>query len=314
MTALGAGNEAQVYSLDERHGLALKLYKPTVIAELHQPSLLALMNAIDNMDESRRSIVRSRAALPIELVIDRGRWVGFTMPLLPDSFFVKHGVKANPKRVELDWNRLTMSHTWITNPNIYSEVPSPTEQQRLEIALSLAESMSYLHQGRVIVGDISGRNLLWTLSPSPIAYFLDTDSFRLEHLQGTTSPKETEGWRDLTLLGKPTNRSSDLFKMALAISRMFFSSEFGPKTAKAPPPSTTPVSLKIYEMAKRALSSSFRPDAVEWTRLLHDLIREKQLEGRPIISKPPPPPPKGPQTLWEDRPTIVLPPLPPRRT
>ena len=307
-TFLGGGNEAQVYALDKQNGIALKLYKPAVIAELNKSSLLALIDTIEKMEQDSKHIVRSRAALPIELVEDSGSWVGFTMPLLPQSFFALHGVRAKPQTVELDWNRLTMSHKWTLNPNIYSEVPTPSEQQLLEIAISLAETVDVLHRHGIVIGDISGRNLLWTLTPKPATYFLDTDSFRLWKQQGTTVPKETDGWRDPTLKGQPTNQSSDLFKMTLAITRSFFNSDFGLSSIKNPPHSMTNISQKIFDFSKTALSyQKNRPSASEWLTILRQLAQEKLLEGRPIIEKPDPPKPKERQTLWADRPIIQLP-------
>lgn len=310
LSALGGGNEAQVSRIQSRQGLAVKIYKPNVLSELHLPSLEALLDTIESLDTQSRAKISERAALPIELVTDKGKWVGFTMPLLADTFFARHGVRAMPKRVELDWNRLTMSHRWVGNPNMHSEIPIPTERQQLEIALSLSQTVAILHRAGIIIGDISGRNLLWALQPTPLAYFLDTDSFRIPKMPGTTTPKETDGWRDPDLKGQPTNFSSDLYKIALAISRIFFSSEFSAASVNKPPTSMTNTSQRVFDQAKLALSSTPRPDAESWAKLLGTLIHEKNLEGRPIINRPPPTAPRKRQTMWGDRPTIPLPPRP----
>lgn len=307
LTALGGGNEAQVSRVESRQGIAVKIYKPNVIGELHLPSLEALLNTIQALESHARTRILQRAAFPIDLVTDNGGWIGFTMPLLADTFFAVHGVRAMPKRVELDWNRLTMSHRWVGNSNIVSQIPIPTERQQLEIALSLAQTVAALHQAGIIIGDVSGRNLLWSLQPEPLAYFLDTDSFRISKMPGTTTPKETDGWRDPQLNGQPTNFSSDCFKLALAISRIFFSSEFGASSLNKPPTSMTNTSQQIFDHAKTSLSGTHRKDAQSWTQLLTRLISEKNLEGRPIIKRPLPAPPRGPQTMWPDRPIIQMP-------
>jgi len=307
LSPLGGGNEAQVSRIQSRSGIAVKIYKPNVINELHLPSLEALLDTIEGLDTHTRAKISERAALPIELVTDNGKWIGFTMPLLTDTFFAMHGVRAMPRRVELDWNRLTMSHRWVSNPNIFSEIPIPTERQQLEIALSLSKTVSMLHSAGIIIGDVSGRNLLWALQPTPLAYFLDTDSFRIQRMPGTTTPKETDGWRDPELKGQPTNFSSDLYKLALAISRIFFSSDFGAASVNKPPTSMTNASQQIFDHAKFAISSSQRPDAESWAQLLSRLIQEKNLEGRPVINRPPAAPPRGRQTMWPDRPIIPMP-------
>lgn len=307
LSALGGGNEAQVSRVQSRHGIAVKIYKPNVINELHLPSLEALLATIEGLDTHTRAKISERAAFPIELVTKKGKWIGFTMPLLADTFFARHGVKAMPKRVELDWNRLTMSHCWVGNPNMFSEIPIPTERQQLEIALSVSQTIAMLHRAGIIIGDISGRNLLWALQPTPLAYFLDTDSFRIQQMPGTTTPKETDGWRDPELKGQPTNFSSDLYKLALAISRIFFSSEFSAASVNKPPTSMTNTSQQIFDHAKLAISSSQRADAESWTQLLSRLVHEKNLEGRPVINRPPSAPPHKPQTMWPDRPIIPMP-------
>lgn len=307
LSPLGGGNEAQVSRVQSRQGIAVKIYKPNVINELHLPSLEALLATIEGLDTHTRARISERAAFPIELVTDKGKWIGFTMPLLPDTFFARHGVKAMPKRVELDWNRLTMSHRWIGNPNMLSEIPLPTERQQLEIALSLSQTVAMLHRAGIIIGDVSGRNLLWALKPTPLAYFLDTDSFRIQQMPGTTTPKETDGWRDPELKGQPTNFSSDLYKMALAISRIFFSSEFSAASVNKPPTSMTGASQQVFDHAKIAFSSNKRPDAESWAKLLGRLVQEKNLEGRPVINRPPPATPRERQTMWPDRPIIPMP-------
>jgi serine/threonine protein kinase len=307
LSALGGGNEAQVSRIESRQDIVVKIYKPNVVNELHLPSLEALLATIEELDTHTRTTLLGRGAFPIELVTDRGKWIGFTMPLLADTFFARHGVKAMPKRVELDWNRLTMSHRWVGNPNIFSEIPIPTERQRLEIALNLSQTVLMLHRAGIIIGDVSGRNLLWALNPTPRAFFLDTDSFRVLQMPGTTTPKETDGWRDPELKGQPTSFLSDLYKLALAISRIFFSSDFGAASVNRPPTSMTDASQQIFDQAKLAITNGQRPDAESWAKLLSRLIHEKNLEGRPVIYRPPPAPPRERQTMWPDRPIIPMP-------
>lgn len=306
---IGDGGEGEVFGIENKPGDVLKLFKSTVRNELSEVGLRSTIGLLDSMTPTDRAYIQSRSAWPSTIVRDSGAFVGFLMPKLSDDYFVLHGQRGNPGPGPNDWNKLTFRRDWMPNPNLESSSPKlwyPNKQNvtslsdgdkqlrrnLLELLLDISKIFALLHRYNIVVGDVSGRNLMWSAKSGNTAMLIDCDGCRLENSVGVTRAKQSPDWFDQNLTGF-TNIQSDVYKLAVAIYRGYFSDGIGmPRNLLVQP--TTKTDRKILEYANRGVSNANRPSAQEWTKVLEEAISDSENDGRPKITwfrkKPPPPP------------------------
>jgi hypothetical protein len=181
---------------------------------------------------------------------------------------------GRPRPVLNDWNKLVTRDDWMDKANIESTVPriritsKQDEQVLLRLLLDLSRFFAHLHDQRVVVGDVSGRNILWAVRPEPSVFLIDCDGFRVEGERAVTSSKQSPDWFDPHLVGD-TNLDSDRFKLATAIYRAYFSDPFG--SPAEPKKSGGAHGPKILQLASRGVGSSNRTTAHEWCELLEEI-------------------------------------------
>jgi DNA-binding helix-hairpin-helix protein with protein kinase domain len=281
---LGRGGEGVVYRCLARPGQVYKEFQSQVLAEVDESALNRLIALPASLDAASRQFLLTRTAWPVEKVVERGAVVGYTMPLIPGAFFVKHGVKAYPNRCECDWNKLAMRTTWLGNSNIVSDVPQVSGTHLLEVLIDLCKIVDLLHKMKLIIGDISGRNMLWSLTPAPAVMMIDNDGYRVEGARGVTLPKQTPDWQDPYLGGADTTQQSDLYKLSLALLRGYMGSGIiKPEQVHSNDPAVT----RLLDSARRGTSASNRPRASEWLTLLTNLRQQLVLADRPVLQMPP---------------------------
>jgi len=281
---LGAGGEGTVYRCAAFSDKVFKEFKSAILPEVDEDSLRLLVSFPATLASSDRSHLMSRTAWPTDLVTNRGGVVGYLMPLIPPEFFVTHGVKAYPATCECDWNKLAMRTTWLDNSNIHSTVPQAEGMPLIDVLLDLCRTVQLLHDAGFIIGDISGRNMLWRVQPSCAVLMIDNDGYRKVGTRGVTIPKQTPDWIDEYLGGAATTQESDLYKLSLAVLRGYLGSGV---ISPADVTTRDPAVSRLLELAKRGTGPSPRPSASEWLRLLTELRQQLVWAGRPVIAMPP---------------------------
>ena len=219
------------------------------------------------------------------------------MKKIPDEFNCRHGMKGRARHGLTDWNKLVTRDDWKDNTNIESSVPKfngaskKHEEVLLRLLLDLAKLFECLHRQNVVVGDVSGRNMLWTIDPSPTVFLIDCDGFRREGERAVTTSKETPDWFDPQLKGGETTLDSDRFKLAIAMYRAYFADPFG--MPNKPKNSAATHQNKILELAMRGVAPSNRTTAKEWCEALEGMISGSRIWRR---SKPRQPLPDSPES------------------
>lgn len=272
---LGDGGEGVVYRITQPVGYVYKEYKPVVAAEVFPKGLEVTAELLHQLG-NKQSFVGERSAWPEVLVRKNGAFSGLLMKKIPDEFNCRHGMKGRARQGLTDWNKLVTREDWKDNTNIESSVPrlngapKKNEEVLLKLLLDLATFFECLHAQKVVIGDVSGRNLLWAIKPSPTVFLIDCDGFRREGERAVTTSKETPDWFDPQLNGGQTTLDSDRFKLATAIYRAFFSDPFG--TPNQPKNSVSTHQTKILELARRGTAPSNRTTAKEWREALEGMI------------------------------------------
>ena len=324
---IGDGGEGEVFGIENKPGDVLKLFKSTVRNELSEVGLRSTIGLLDLMTPIDRAYIHSRSAWPSTIVRDSGAFVGFLMPRLTADYFVLHGQLGNPGSGPNDWNKLTFRRDWMPNPNLESSSPklwypnkkklnslSDDDKQLrgklLELLLDISKIFALLHRYNIVVGDVSGRNLLWSAKSGNTAMLIDCDGCRLDNSVGVTRAKQSPDWFDKNLTGF-TNIQSDLYKLAIAIYRGYFSDGLGmPGNLLIQPKTKT--DREIFDYAKRGVSDTNRPSAKEWSKVLEEAISESENDGRPRIKlwsfkgTPPQQSPPQPPDANDARPIIQL--------
>ncbi len=306
LVSIGEGADGAVF---QPSGFPGDVFKEFKTPDFSADALRELVATFSDLPESSRDWLSSRSVWPTTLVEKRKKCVGFLMPRIPDECFSRYGIRAYPRRVELDWNRLAYRQSRRGNPNIVSEIPDPTEEQVLKLLLDLFATSQILHQADFIIGDISGRNVLWRLSPEPSVVLIDNDGFRRVGESGVTRPKESPDWEDPYLAGSYTSQQSDVYKLALAAYRALWVTTGTPTKDFLRATGLSRAQARIGVLITESTARGGRPTLDHWVAELKTAIREKNLEGRPIINLPRPGRMPASRTLStpESRPVIKLP-------
>ena len=246
------------------------IYKEFFFSSRHPPNLRALQQLITVMEscsEKERMYIESRTVWPRVAVTDRGRLRGYLMKRVPAQFFRLYGLRNRPRNILCDWNYLSMRDRYENNPRLLSEIPKPNAAQISALIADLARTVQELHRHDVIVGDMSGQNLIWTDQPSLHVMLIDCDSFRVRGSAGVNYPKETPDWEDPVVQQGRTNQQSDIYKLGVAAYRAVWAAtpHLPPSDlADRPPPVGVPAALP--SLIARSTGTGDRPSAAEWVQ------------------------------------------------
>ncbi|HEX2143023.1 MAG TPA: hypothetical protein VHG10_00805 [Glycomyces sp.] len=275
LTKLADGGQGTVYRAARMPGELFKRYLDP--SQLHVGELKRLIRRI-HLDErsqhARETILRS-TAWPTGVVLEDGKHLGMMMPEAPPRFSTRIGGKSRLKELQF----------LIFEPKpMWSEVGLPDRDQRRELVLSFVRLFKALHDADIIIGDVSPRNLLWTLEPHPGVYAIDCDGFRVNGHPAPTPQAQTLDWVDPDQETGRATFESDRYKLALLILRVLLvEPKATPQQVAADPKRLSALGDRAAELVGKVAGGE-RCHAVEWLRAL---------DNRPTIHFDPPKPPPG---------------------
>ncbi|MFI7675002.1 hypothetical protein [Actinophytocola sp. NPDC049390] len=244
---IAEGGQGTVFRLSRPAGTLLKLYHREVTVLSGELGRL--------IDLPARQSVATRTAWPSGRVFDRGRCVGLLMPEAPARFTTT--IAGRRRLLELQYLLYPKRAMW-------ADLALPTEEERRRIAVGYLELFAELHRHDVMVGDVSMRNLLWTLRDGPGVFAIDCDGFRLAGRPPAVRPADTAGWvdpagpREVTL-------DTDRYKVALLTLRLLFGDHrVTPEEVRAKPLPRTRLRPALSVLATRAAEPGQRPAAECW--------------------------------------------------
>lgn len=279
LTEVGKGGEGIVFDVAGRPDLVYKEYLPRTGLVLNRAALEQLIGKLSDFTEHEQKKVLSRAAWPTTVVLEGARVVGYLMPRIPDVYWRTHGALHDPRHVPCDLNYLTHRAHWQASAAIASDVPRLDVPHILQLIADLAETMSILHRRELVMGDVSGKNLLWTDRPSLTVFVIDCDAFRVEGGDAINPPKESPDWGDPAVQHSRTNRASDVYKLALAAYR-----SLAAKASRFPPMHPEPIEGvpdALIDLIWRSLVNEGRPSSQEWGQTTRQIV---QFGSRPLVA------------------------------
>lgn len=252
---------------------------------------------------------------PVDVALGRdGSVIGVLLPAIPAALFSEFG---KPRGLEF----LVMARA---NP--------PSARGRVALLLRMAEILAFVNARGLVHGDVNGKNLAWSVAPSPVMYLIDCDGMVPQYPPPTIGVQAL-GWTDPRVLDgviPAHDHYSDWYALGLAMYRglLLTPGRLDSKSdGRWPAPSQIPDSLspRIAHLLHRALDDPLdaqrRPSPGEWASALVEeylpggSFRESSLAILDRISSSPPPPPPMfttlPQVDWTS--TQPKPPPPPPR-
>ncbi|WP_433796352.1 hypothetical protein [Actinoplanes sp. CA-252034] len=168
-----------------------------------------------SLPQSERDFLDEHCAWPLRRVHRDGRTTGFLMTPAPDVFWAD--MLGERHTVELQH----LIHTAAAK-RLGLDVPDRSE--RLRLVRDLAALFALFDTHHMVYGDISEKNVLWTVRGTPRVYLIDCDNARpADSPHAGSVMARNEGWRD-PLLG-PDDRpdiDSDRFALAVFFYRVFY--------------------------------------------------------------------------------------------
>ena len=171
--------------------------------------------------------------------------LGTLMPRAPAEFWLRHrdGTKrlATLSYLATDPERIAVAYGVL--------MPPPGAPERVALVYALARLLEAWQSGpplpRVVHGDLSAKNVLWSLQPAPAVYVLDCDGATVRYGPdeiGGEVPDDadrrpratTPNWDDPALApGAPPTRASDRYMLGITFLRVVGAAHFplqGPTT------------------------------------------------------------------------------------
>jgi hypothetical protein len=246
---LAEGGQGTVFRLVD--GRLLKLYHAEVAVLAAELARLIQLPV--------RELVDATTAWPSGRVFHRGRCVGLLMPEAPARFATR--LAGRPRLLELQFLLYPKRAMW-------ASLVLPDAADRRRLAAGYARLFDVLHRNEIVVGDVSMRNLLWTLSGGPGVYAIDCDGFRLVGRPPSVRPADTAGWVD-PASPRAVTLDTDRYKLALLVVRLLL----GNPTVTPADVAGKPLLLKDFGMAMAALAAcadrpGARPPAAAWLAAL----------------------------------------------
>lgn len=272
LTKIGEGGQGVVYSSPGfrtkfTDTMVFKEYKPEALQDMNFDALAAMPSLVEesmSYEDAERLI--SIAAWPCAVVEDNGSPIGQVMPAIPDRFTIPLTTAKGTAPANAELQHLLNHKSILAARGIVL-----AEETRYALLREIASDLAFLHQNSICVGDISPKNLLFSLDPVR-AYFIDCDTMRVGGVSALPQV-ETPGWE------VPQNEElatiySDSFKLALLALRLLV----GDQDVRNPQrlPATTPRLLSKLIVDTLSSAPSRRPLPMAWTYILGHAIEEAQ--------------------------------------
>lgn len=257
---LGSGGQGKVVAvggllINGRWPAALKTYSSELTGTANTSVLEEMVRFPQQLDHASSEWLQRNTAWPAMVVEDNGEICGFLMRRVPPEYYFTYltqsqGGKQKPADV-----------AFLLNPDSYVARSGISVSDRDRIALLgwLADGLSRLHSLGVVVGDLSPKNILFSLAPSPSCFIIDCDAVQLRG-QNVLRQLHTPEW-EVPATEPALAPASDAYKLGLMAIRLFARDQ-----SARDPVALAGISPQLERLARRSLSHDpgQRPAPAEW--------------------------------------------------
>ncbi|MCV7090745.1 DUF4189 domain-containing protein [Mycobacterium interjectum] len=275
MTKIGQGGQGVVYrapNVKTKFAAAMvyKEYKTQTLTHIDFTALAAMPALVeDTLTYAQAERLISVAAWPCALVEDQGAPTGFVMPAIPDEFFIALATVKGTSDTAAEFQHL------LNHPSVLAARGIEIDDaQRYTLLREVASGLAFLHKHGVCVGDISPKNLLFSLTPHEAVYFIDCDGMRINGVSALPQV-ETPGW-DVPVGEELATVHTDTYKLGLLALRLL-AGDHDTKNPQHLPPATPALLRQIITDTLRNQPET-RPLPEAWTYVLGHAIEHSQHE------------------------------------
>jgi serine/threonine protein kinase len=300
LSKIGQGGQGIVYRAPNvktkfAASMVYKEYKTQTRTEIDFGALAAMPALVEeSLTYAQAERLISLAAWPCRIIEDAGTPTGFVMPAIPDEFFIPlttaKGVSPSTAEIQHLLNHPTV---------LAARGITLDDAQRFTLLRETASALTFLHKHSVCAGDISPKNLLFSLTPHEAVYFVDCDAMRINTVSALPQV-ETPGW-DAPSGEELATIYSDTYKLGLLALRLLVGDQ--DTTNPQHLPATTPTQLRQIITDTLTNQPHQRPLPEAWTYVLGNAIEEAQHQQKttPPASAALAPPPTP---IVRSRPTL----------
>ena len=292
LTKIGQGGQGVVYAAPNvktkfAASMVFKEYKAQSRAGIDFGALAAMPVLVeDSLPYAQAERLISIAAWPCALVENDGTSTGFVMPAIPEEFFIPLTTVKGVSSSTAEFQHL------LNHPSVL-EARGITidDTQRYSLLREAASALAFLHKHGVCVGDISPKNLLFSLSPHEAVYFIDCDAVRINGVSALRQV-ETPGW-EVPSGEELATIYSDTYKLGLLALRLLAGDHDTKNPAHLPAPTPDLLRQIITDTLRNEPHSRPLPEA--WSYVLghaveHAQHRQKTAAAAPAATALDPPP------------------------
>jgi eukaryotic-like serine/threonine-protein kinase len=273
LAKIGQGGQGVVYAAPNvttkfAASMVYKEYKAATLAAVDFTALTAMPALVEgSLSYADGERLVSVAAWPCAIVADDSGSTGFVMPAIPQEFFISLTTAKGESTTPAEFQHLLNHSSVLAARGITLD-----DVQRYSLLREVASGLAFLHKHGVCVGDISPKNLLFSLTPHEAVYFIDCDAMRINGISAMTQV-ETPGWT-VPAGEELATIYSDTYKLGLLALRLMAGDH--DTTNPGHLPSTTPGLLRqiITETLTKPPQSRPLPEA--WNYVLGQAIEEAQ--------------------------------------
>jgi serine/threonine protein kinase/sugar lactone lactonase YvrE len=290
LTKIGQGGQGVVYRAPNvktkfASSMVYKEYKPQTRTEIDFTALAAMPALVEqSLSYAQAERLVSVAAWPCALVEEAGTPTGFVMPAIPQEFFIALATVKGVSSSSAEFQHLLNHSSVLAARGINID-----DAQRYTLLRETASALAFLHKHGVCVGDISPKNLLFSLTPQEAIYFIDCDAMRINTVSALPQV-ETPGWN------APAGEElatiyTDTYKLGLLALRLLTGDH--DTTNPGHLPAKTPALLRQIITDTLTNQPHQRPLPEAWTYVLGHAIEQAQHQKKttPPVSAPQAPPP-----------------------
>lgn len=285
LTKVGQGGQGVVYRTSAARTsftdtMVYKEYKSDTRTDVDFTALAAMPALVEqSMPRQEGERLISIAAWPCELVEDAGMPTGFVMPEIPDAFTVTLTTMKGVSDGLAEFQHLLNPQAVLDARGIVID-----EVQRYELLREVASAMAFLHSHAVCIGDVSPKNLLFSLKPRAAVYFVDCDGMRIDGMS-VLPQMETPGWA-VPAGEELATVYSDAYKLGLLALRLITGSQIA-NSADDLPTSTPPMLRQIVGDTLDSTPEK-RPLPATWSYVVGHAIEEAQHRKKATCTGPRP--------------------------
>jgi hypothetical protein len=260
---LGRGGQGRVIAvdgilIDHRWNAALKRYSPDIAHLVDVTALEAITVFPGTLGADDKLWLYENTAWPAVIVKDSGRVCGFLMRRVPPEYYFNFRTQTQGTVRKLATMEFLLNDDEYTSRAGLSVTPV-TDLQRVALLQDLAVIVSRLHDLGVVVGDLSPKNLLFQLTPSPGCFLIDCDAMRVQDAS-VLAQVQTPDW-EVPAREPTATPEADAYKFALLAIRLFARDQ-----SSRNPAALTRLSPALGDLAADSLDlePSRRPSIADW--------------------------------------------------